>query len=258
MCRLHYRHLVRFTLAAMLATTVALPLQAESFALEPITLDVAAPQSSDTDDLILVAAYVPDTSSPLLVSYGDTARSALRTSQDQQQPSIILGLIAPGEEDDFGIEGLLQDTIAAHAFDYQDLEAREALRISDPDLFRKLVQGGHVDPPEDRLKFALQEELARMNCYRSRIDGDFGRGSRRSVASYFKTLDNGSSWPDQNPPTNDLFRSIVINGDVTCQVAAAAPARTPRKSTAPAPAARAAPPAGNSGGSTALPRGVFR
>jgi hypothetical protein len=253
---LHYRILGQFTLAVVLAATVACPLRAESFALEPITLDIAPTQTSDSEDLVLVAAYVPDTSSPLLISYGETARSALRTSLDRPQPSIILGLIAPGEEDDFGIEGLLQDTVAAHAFGYQDLDSREALRTSDPDLFRKLVDGGHIDPPEDRLKFALQEELARMNCYRSRIDGDFGRGSRRSVASYFKTLDNGSSWPDQNPPTNELFRSILINGDVTCQVTAAAPA--PRRSTAPAPAPRNAPANGNSSGSTALPRGVFR
>ena len=31
----------------------------------------------------------------------------------------------------------------------------------------------------------LQTELARMNCYRSRIDGDWGPGSRRSVGWSF-------------------------------------------------------------------------
>lgn len=253
MCMRHYRILGRLFMATALASAAALPLRAQSFALEPITLDVAPVQSANGEELVLVAAYVPETASPRLIPYGGGSRSALRTSQDRPQPSIILGLIAPGEEDDFGIETLLQDTIAAHAFGYQDLAAREALRISDPDLFGKLVAGGHADPPEDRLTFALQEELARMNCYRSRIDGDFGRGSRRSVASYFKTLDNGSSWPDQTPPSNDLFRSILINGDVTCQVAAAAPQPTTRAPAPPAP-----PSTGNSGGRTALPRGVFR
>lgn len=248
-----HRVLGNVALAALLAAGSARPLLAESFALEPITLDV----QSDSGDLVLVAAYSAETSSPQLVSYGGgAARTALRTPDGRLQPSIILGLIAPGQEEDFGIEGLLQDTIEANGFGYQDLEARDALRISDPDLFRKLVEGGHIDPPEDQLKFALQEELKRMNCYRSRIDGDWGRGSRRSVANYFAALDNGSSWPPNDPPSNDLFRAILINGDATCQVAAAAAPTSRTTTTRPAAPTPQAPAPATS--TNALPRGVFR
>ncbi|CUH75057.1 hypothetical protein TRM7557_00202 [Tritonibacter multivorans] len=197
----------------------------QPFTLEPITFDV---DGTAQEDLVLVAAYEAPAGAPVLVNFGSRSQEAQRTAAGRPAPSIILGRIAPGEEADFGVDALLQDTLDAFIFAYNDVAAREALRSSNPDMFRRLIEGGHIDPPEGQTARALQTELARMNCYRSSIDGLWGGGSRRSVTSYFDTLGNGSSWSDP-APSNALFRSILINGDVTCRVAAApAPRSTTR------------------------------
>lgn len=265
MCVLRfYRCGLAFLAAAAITAPVATA-QAQSFELEPITLDISSEDTSDTEEFVLVDAYSPDNSAPLLGKTGSLDRSAVRATQGRPLPSVILGYVPPGEEITFGIETLLQDTITSHVFRYDDREAREALRSSNPELFRQLVSEGHIDPPADQLVTALQTELARMNCYRSSIDGVWGGGSRRSVAGYFEALDNGQSWNERNP-SNKLFQSILINGDATCEVTAAArPVSTSsrRQNSAPTPraaqpAARPAAPAPANSNSIGTIRGVFR
>lgn len=196
---------------------------AQELQLSPIVIDI---EGVGDEDLLVIAAYKP-LEQPAIVGGGRAERSALRVRQGRPQPSIILGRVEPGAEEEFGIEVLLPATVEEFAFPWDDLETRASLRVDDPDLFQKLVEGGHIDPPEGELNAALQTDLQRMNCYRSSIDGLWGNRSRRSVREYFDTLDNGASWPDQEP-SNGLFRTIVINGDVRCVVAVAT---TPRPST---------------------------
>ncbi|MCH2164952.1 MAG: hypothetical protein MK098_09910 [Marinovum sp.] len=197
------------------------PASAQSLEISPIVLDI---EDVDDDDLLVIAAYQP-LAQPAILGTGRAERAALRIEEGQAQPSIILGRIAPGQEDAFGIEGLLPETVSQYGFTWDDLESRNALRESDPELFAKLVNGGHIDPPGDQLNRAIQTDLSRMNCYRSGIDGVWGNGSRRSVREYFDASESGASWPDQEP-TNGLFRVIIINEDVRCVVAT--PAATNR------------------------------
>ncbi|MBE1283396.1 MAG: hypothetical protein GJ676_08780 [Rhodobacteraceae bacterium] len=199
---------------------------AQDLDIQPISLDV----SSETDQLVLAALPVGDVM-PIIrgVTADETpvVRAAVRPSDQLPTPSIILGYIAPEQEEEFGLDRLLPATVEQISFALDDLEAREALRARDADLFKRFVEEGHLDPDPAQLNRTLQAELLRMRCYRSSIDGQWGRGSRRSVTSYFNELD-GVSWPDQNP-SNELFRAILINGDVVC---AAAPSnRTVRTNT---------------------------
>ncbi|MFL4472318.1 hypothetical protein ACERZ8_21430 [Tateyamaria armeniaca] len=158
---------------------------------------------------------------------------AARAAAGLPQPSIIIGLIAPGQEEEFGLESLLPGTVDAMGFALDDLAAREALRESDPEMFRRLIEEGHLDPGSDELNRVLQIELSRMNCYRSGIDGAWGPGSRRSVGEYFEQLAS-VDWPDQ-APTQELFRAIMLNGDVACPTpVAAAPRRTTPTTSRPA------------------------
>jgi hypothetical protein len=156
------------------------------------------------------------------------------------QPSVILGETA---------------TLAALAtpapdqlLDYTDIAARQALKASDAAEYERLILTGAYDPPPEQMAIAVQTELARMNCYTTTIDGDWGNGSRRALQRYFDTLEVAA--PSQDP-TVDIFRQLLQKDDVECpevaapapQPAAAAAPRTTQRQTAPAQAAPAPQPA---------------
>ncbi|MEX0308728.1 MAG: hypothetical protein AB3N17_00635 [Tateyamaria sp.] len=203
--------------------------RAQGIQIEPLNLDVAG-EGALVQTSFAAASDLPVFSQSIAVEPG-VVPVAVRQLDTLPQPSIILGRIAPGQEEEFGIERLLPETVAQVIFDLADLDARNALRADNPELFAQLISEGHLDPEADQLNRTLQVELQRMNCYRSGIDGAWGPGSRRSVASYFEQLAN-VSWPDQQP-TNELFRAILLNGDVACPtpVAAPRPAATNRTTT---------------------------
>jgi len=249
----------RYVLTGLLAALVvqAAPVaHAQGIEIAPIGIDLA----DDGDNLVLASFAAPNTAPVFEAFQLGATPVAARVSAGLPQPSIIVGLIAPGQEEEFGLESLLPATVEQIGFSLDDLESREALRESDPEMFRRLIEEGHLDPEADQLNRVLQSELARMNCYRTRVDGAWGPGSRRSVGEYFTELAS-VEWPDP-APTQDLFRAILLNGDVTCATpAAAAPrATTPRATTpratapapAPAPAAPAAKPKLSIGGSGVL------
>lgn len=250
------------------AAVAAIVVQAAPFAhaqgleIAPIGIDIV-----DGDGLVL-AAFPAVASTPVFggLQIGATPAAA-QVAVGLPQPSIILGVIAPGQEDAFGLATLLPATVEQVAFSIDDLTARAALRASNPDLFRRLVEEGHMDPDATELNRVLQTELARMNCYRSGIDGAWGRGSRGSVDEYFAQLAS-VDWPDPEP-SSELFRAILLNGDVQCPtpvaaapVPRAATTSTPRTAAtpaaprpaapAPAPAAPAAKPRLSIGGSGVL------
>ncbi len=213
---------------------------AQSFGAEPIAFDLG----DDAGANVLIAAYQPPADTAPSFAGPGVGQEALAVRAGLPSPSIILGRIEPGREADFGITTLLPETVATMAFAFDDLETRVAMRGDDPELFRLLVEQGHIDPPEADLNRALQVELQRMNCYRSGIDGAWGPGSRRSVGEYFDKREDGMTWPDQNPSV-ELFRTIIMEPDVRCEtpVAAAAPRRptTTSRPAASRPAAVATP-----------------
>lgn len=241
----------------LLALSTALPVLAQTFDAQPITFDLS--EGADAAGGLLVVAFEPSAAAPQVARANGADQSAILFRAGYPRPSIIVGRIASGMEAALGIERLMPETVAQFGFAYDDLEAREALRESNPDMFRQLVQEGHIDPPEAELANVVQRELQRMNCYRSRIDGDWGTGSRRAARQYFTTLGQSSGGLDATASA-DLFRAVVLGGDVTC-VVAAAPARTTPRTTQPSrPSQPAKPaPATNSGPSLSGGGiGVFR
>ena len=157
------------------------------------------------------------------------------------QPSIILG------EEETLASLVVPDVPAVQQLDYTDIAAREALKASDAGGYADLIQAGAYDPAPDQLAFAVQTELARMNCYTRTIDGDWGNGSRRALQLYFDTLKVAATTQE---PTVEVFRQLLTDDAVACpDVVAPAPApvaaapRTPRTQSAPAAAAPAPAPA---------------
>ncbi|MGR3467982.1 MAG: hypothetical protein ACU0CI_08885, partial [Shimia sp.] len=231
--------------AVFLAISLSSPALAQSLEIEPLTFDADGPET-------LVVAALDTTGTPRIAGLSGARPAATLVSLGRPAPSLILGVIEPGQEAAFGVERLLSSTVAEIAFDLDDLAAREALRDRDPELFRRLVSEGHVDPPADGLNRRLQIELARSNCYRSGIDGIWGPGSRGSVGEYFAELDGVSA--DSQEPSMGLFRTILVNGDVTCtapvrpapsRAPTVTPPSPPRNTAArpPQPVAPAPPPA---------------
>ncbi len=162
------------------------------------------------------------------------------------QPSIILG-----QEETLASLAVpdVPETPAVQQLDYTDFDARTALKASDATGYADLIQTGAYDPPPDQLAFAVQAELARMNCYTRTIDGDWGNGSRRALQLYFDTLKVAATTQE---PTVEVFRQLLTDDAVACPdvvapapVAEAAPrtTRTTRTQTAPAQAAPAPAPA---------------
>lgn len=259
---------LRLALSTLCALSLTQPALAQSFAAEQIDFDVS--DDGTGSGPLLIAAYQPVSTALPQFAQRATGRDALVTRVGLPSPSIILGRIAPGQEETFGITTLLPDTVEQVGFAYDDLETRNRMRDEDPEMFRKLIEQGHIDPPEDILNAALQTELQRMNCYRSGIDGAWGPGSRRSVSAYFGKREDGQTWPDEEP-SNDLFRTIILQPDVTCDTPrvttrTTSTTTTTRRNTtrtttaarpaapAPKPAAPAAKPKIKSGGGI----GVFR
>ena len=187
--------------------------RAQTLVIQPMSLEIL----SEGSDPIL-AAVPTSSAAPVILGARDSdatvVAAAVQPSDLLPTPSIILGYIAPEQEAAFNLNRLLPATVEQIAFALDDLAAREALRQRDPELFRRLIEEGHLDPGSDDLNRVLQVELQRMNCYRSTIDGLWGPGSRGSVDSYFDQLD-GVSWPDPDP-SNELFRAVILNGDVVC------------------------------------------
>jgi hypothetical protein len=204
--------------------------------LSPITTAISpifAGTEVQNEDLVVLAA------APVVATPTPGRPQPVPRAGGLPQPSVILGETA---------------TLAALAtpapdqlLDYTDIAARQALKTSDAAEYERLILTGAYDPPPEQLAIAVQTELARMNCYTTTIDGDWGNGSRRALQRYFDTLEIAA--PSQDP-TVDVFRQLLQRDDVECpevaapapQPAAAAP-RTTQRQAAPAQAAPAPQPA---------------
>lgn len=105
------------------------------------------------------------------------------------------------------------------------------LRKHDPDLLDQLLR--EAAPAPTNIKRAVQAELKRLGCYRSGVDGVWGKGSRTALSRYYlarKTV------PDDLEASEQVYRRLMIEKGVVCTVTVAqrAPTKVTRKKTAPA------------------------
>ncbi len=189
------------------------------------------PEAGDTellDDTVFIEVVLParaptlpqetiDSDEPVITfaALPQAQIAALPLAAGLPEPSVLVGLIE-------GVTDASLDTGEGEssALDYENLEAARALREANPELFASMLSSGAFDPPEDIVALSLQTELKRMNCYRSRLDNDWGRGSRSSVGRYFQQV--GESNPHGQQATVDLFRYIIGRDDVACPTPVAA------------------------------------
>lgn len=141
---------------------------------------------------------------------------------------------------------------------------------------RARVIGTDITPPSDTpsieddltamsaedLARELQDELARVGCYRLRVDGQWGPGSRRALENYLTRSDQST---DGREPSPEIIRMVRASEGEICPAPVArapvaatpaprttAPTRQPAQTTAQPPRQAApapAPAAPSSGGS---------
>ena len=125
--------------------------------------------------------------------------------------------------------------VAGTEFWLDDEISRAELARAAPEIDQDLAEA----PLEGRdLDAAVQTELARLGCYRDRIDGAFGRNSRFALTSYY--LAKGVLFDDlETSPA--LLRQLELEPNVVCtgtqtrapkrleRVAAAEPAVAPSR-----------------------------
>lgn len=85
---------------------------------------------------------------------------------------------------------------------------------------------------------ALQQELARVGCYRGGIDGDWGRGSRRALEQYLTRTSQTAEGQDPSPVLLEMVRASPA---AVCPPPPP-PVAQPVRASPPAPAARSQPP----------------
>lgn len=180
-------------------TPVATPVRPTT-ALTPIP--IAQPAQTTTGQSDAVVIFAPPAGSQLAAQ---PAREGL------PDPSIIVGII---EGNNGTFDQVDDGAVSSNEIAYDNLEARNALKASDPEMFASLVAGGAFDPPAQDMARALQTELSRMGCYRAGIDGIWGGGSRAAVQRYFDELDDVV--PVSLEPVAELFRQLILGKEVEC------------------------------------------
>jgi len=82
---------------------------------------------------------------------------------------------------------------------------------------------------EGDLARVIQSELARLGCYRMAVDGDWGKGSRTALTSYFLSK---KQVPTSLEPTAELVGKLQRESQVVCAVQVARAKIVPGKTKA--------------------------
>lgn len=226
-------------------------------------LDEAKPETASPMGGLVISALpaeamtVADTPNVILASSDPTvSRDTVAGTPDTNVSVSSAEPIAtrrPGGPEPSIIVGDLAVLVAADARGPLGLphQAREAIRQRDPAMFNRLLSRGAFDPDGAQMVAGIQTELARMNCYKGGIDGDWGAGSASALRRYFEALGSAQAAAE---PEIGLYRTIIRNEAVQCPdvqpVARAAPARS---SGGGARSTRSAPVRTGSGGQSTAP-----
>lgn len=97
-------------------------------------------------------------------------------------------------------------------------EGREILAAIDP----RLIEGDRpVEIAEGDLARAVQSELQRVGCYQMTVDGNWGKGSRTALTSYYLAK---RVVPTTLEPTADLYKTLSDEPKLVCETRVASSA----------------------------------
>ena len=143
---------------------------------------------------------------------------------DGEAPPVRLAALSWETRGILGINALTVDRlrVAGKRVTPDSDENRKLLAAIDPSL---VEEEKPAELPAD-LAMAAQTELKRLGCYQMRVDGDWGKGSKTALTSYFLAK---RSVPDTLDPTAALVEQLMREDKVVCEVRVATVApRTPK------------------------------
>ena len=149
---------------------------------------------------------------------------------DLQSAVLLLGKQLPETMRSVSVPGDAPLTAKAEGTQVASLESPAAKANVASDLQSLLVLGsGDGETSDDAkavdLNHRVQTELARVGCYRQRVDGDWGAGSRKALQDYLRrTKQDGVSLD----PSVELLSDLFLRSGRVCKqpVAAPKPVRT--------------------------------
>jgi uncharacterized caspase-like protein len=152
--------------------------------------------------------------------------AAADTPAGGEAPPVRLAALSWETRGILGINALTVDRlrVAGKRVTPDNEENRKLLASIDPSLVEE-------EKPEELpadLAMAAQTELKRLGCYQMRVDGDWGRGSRTALTSYFLAK---RAVPDSLEPTAALVEQLMREDKVVCTVRVAT--AKPRAGTKP-------------------------
>lgn len=157
-----------------------------------------------------------------------TTTAALTSAAPAGDSPIVIGSTAApaapasADADSFTLASV--DSQAPAAAPVPEVAAPAEPELAEPEL-------AEIEIPAD-IPRAVQKELARLGCYRSAVDGIWGKGSALSLVRYFSAKKTA---PDTLNPTAELYVALKREENVVCKLTS-----TTAKIVAPASLAAAA------------------
>jgi len=154
---------------------------------------------------------------------------------DLQSAVLMLGKQMPDVVRSVSIDGVSPPAAEPQGQQVASLSLRDANNVVASDIQSLLMLGKKDDSGSEKdksfdLNHRVQTELARVGCYRSQVDGDWGAGSKRALADYYRrTKQDGS----QLEPSLELLSDLFLRSGRVCKqpVAAPKPVKTIRTAT---------------------------
>jgi hypothetical protein len=152
--------------------------------------------------------------------------SAVEVGQAQPEDTVVASL-DPGKEEgtirlaalnwatrDIGLNGVTVGRLrlAGRLISKDDEGGRAILAAIDPRLLEE--EAAPTLAPKDLAK-AIQGEMKRVGCYQMAVDGDWGKGSKTALTSYYLAK---KVVPDTLDPSEALFARLQAETKVVCEV----------------------------------------
>ncbi|MGQ0565995.1 MAG: caspase family protein [Gemmobacter sp.] len=223
---------------------------------EPVTAEVATAPEAPAEPAVTEVATAPEAPTP---PGGSAAPVSSETVASIPATTVLAELPKPDPSDPLGgdsakdpepirLAALTWETrgiLELNAVDTDRARVTGNELTADNDAHRELLAS--IDPAllsdqiltvdEGDLARTIQAELARLGCYRMKVDGSWGKGSRTALTSYFLSK---KQVPTSLEPTADLVWQLQRESQVVCAVQVARARVVPGKTKAILPQKAAA------------------
>jgi len=182
----------------------------------PPTVEAAAPAEAPVTALAEgpapTIASVEETNLALLPQPPANANADARVAATGEEP-IRLAALSWETRGIIGINALTVNRLRVSGRDVSpDVESDRALLAAiDP----RLLDQDTAQTDTKGIALATQAELRRLGCYQIKVDGDWGRGSRTALTSYYLAK---RAVPDTLEPTPELLDQLRRESKVVCEV----------------------------------------